>query len=332
MRLAWKIAIGIVAAIVLVGAGGFLFLLFKPDPAAELAAPGPSGTRVAENGLFGNYYPAQNAGSAHPAILVLGGSEGGLYPEVSAEAVELQKHGFNALQLAYFNAPGKGSKLERVPLEQFYTALDWLKRQPGTDPNRIGIMGYSKGAEAALLVATRYPGLKAMVLGMPSSVTWDALSMRSYIFGGISSWTQSGTDVSSLAYAKPDAQGSLLSRFTNALKGLPATSPVRLPVENYRGQILMICGGSDTLWPSCPMTEDIANRAVAKGDPRPQILAYPGAGHGVMGPVMTESDRRWRGWAALGGTIHADAEARKDNWPKIVGFFQSALNTHPTAP
>jgi dienelactone hydrolase len=330
MRIAWKIAMVIVTAIVLIGAGGFLFLLFKPNPAAELAGPGPSGLRVAENGLFGNYYPAQNAGSAHPAILVLGGSEGGLYPEVSAEAVELQKRGFNALQLAYFNAPGKGSKLERVPLEQFYTALDWLKRQPGTDPNRIGIMGYSKGAEAALLVATRYPGFKAMVLGMPSSVTWDALSMRSYIFGGISSWTQGGADVPSLAYAKPDARGSLLSRFTNALAKLPPASTDRLPVENYKGQILMICGGSDTLWPSCPMADNIANRVVAKGGPRPEILIYPDAGHGVMGPVMTESDRRWRGWAKLGGTIHADAEARRDNWPKIMEFFQGALNDRST--
>ena len=165
MRLVWKIALGVVAAVVLVGVGGFLFLLFKPDAAAELAGPGPSGVRITENGIFGNYYTAPKTGSAHPAVLVLGGSEGGLYPEVTAEAEDLQKRGFNVLQLAYFNAPGKSSKLERVPLEQFYTALDWLKRQPGTDANRIGIMGYSKGAEGALLVATRYPGLKAMVLG-----------------------------------------------------------------------------------------------------------------------------------------------------------------------
>lgn len=326
MRLIWKIAIGVVTAVVIVGAAGFLWLLVKPDRAAEMAGPGPLGVRVAANGMFGNYYPASHNGSAHPAILVLGGSEGGLYPEVAAEAEDLQKHGFSALQLAYFNAPGKGSKLERVPLEQFYTALDWLKRQPGNDPDRIGIMGYSKGAEVALLVATRYPNLKAMVLGMPSSVTWDALSMRSYLFGGISSWTQGGTDVPSLAYAKPDAQGSLLSRFSNALKGLPLTSPVRLPVENYRGQMLMICGGRDTLWPSCPMADDIANRAALKGAPRPEILLYPDAGHGVMGPVMRENDRRWRGWAKLGGTIRADAEARRDNWPKVLGFFQRTLN------
>jgi dienelactone hydrolase len=328
MRLIWKIAIAFVVVVALAGGGGFLFLLFKPNPKAEVAPPGPSGVRVAEDGLFGNYFPAPNSAATHPAILVLGGSEGGLDSEVRDEAVALQRGGFNALQLSYFNAPGKGSKLERVPLEQFYKALDWLKKQPGTDPNRIGIMGYSKGAEAALLVATRYPGLKAMVLGMPSSVTWDALSMRSYLFGGISSWTQDGKDVPSLAYAKPDDQGTLLSRFANALRDLPLTSPDRIPVERYKGRILMICGERDSLWPSCPMAQDIAARAVAQGAARPDILVYPDAGHGVMGVPMPEDDRRWRGWKPLGGTIHADAEARKDNWPKVMAFLENALPDH----
>lgn len=204
MKLFWKIALSVVAVVLLAGAGGFLWLMFKPNAPARLAAAGPTGTRVVAGNVFGNYYQGRSSSAARAAVLILGGSEGGLSSEVAAEARLLQQHGFNTLQLAYFNAPGKGSKLERVPLEQFYQALDWLKRQPGTDAERLGIVGYSKGAEAALLVATRYPRVKAIVLGMPSNVAWDALSMRSYLFGGISSWTEGGKDIPSLAYARPE--------------------------------------------------------------------------------------------------------------------------------
>lgn len=325
MRLFWKIVLGIVVALLLLAAGGFVWMLVKPNAAAKIADPGALGRRIAQDGIFGNYFPAEGMTGPRPAVLVIGGSEGGLSDEVRDEAVLLQKHGFNVLQLAYFNAPGKGSKLERVPVERFTAGLDWLKRQPSTDPARIAIMGYSKGGEAALLVATRYPGIRAAVIGMPSSVVWDALSMRSYIFGGISSWTEKGVDVPSLAYAKPDRQDDMVSRFGNALKGLPQSSPLRLPVETFSGRILLVCGASDTLWPSCPMAQDIVKRAVARGAAAPELLVYPDAGHGVMGPPMPAGDPRWRRWQRLGGTVEANAAARTDSWAKIIAFLDRAL-------
>ena len=102
--------------------------------------------------------------------------------DVREQALRLQDAGFSVLHLAYHNAPGKPAKLVNVPLEDFYRGLDWLKRQPGIDADRIGIVGYSKGAEAGLLVATRYPGIRAAVLAVDNQQPLiNVRSMSSYV-------------------------------------------------------------------------------------------------------------------------------------------------------
>jgi dipeptidyl aminopeptidase/acylaminoacyl peptidase len=47
--------------------------------------------------------------------------------------------------------------------EDIEHAVDWLKCQPGVDPGRIGVVGHSVGAAAALLAASRRSDLAAVV-------------------------------------------------------------------------------------------------------------------------------------------------------------------------
>lgn len=332
MRLRWKIAIGVAALIVLVPAGAFTWMVFfKPNGPATIAAPGPTGRRIAQDDIYANYYPSPRSGR-QPAIVVVGGSEGGLSHDVNRQALLLQKAGYNVMQLAYFNVPGKPSKLEHVPLEQFFHAFDWLKAQPEVDPAALGMSGYSKGAEAAMMTASRYPGLGAIVAGMPSSVAWGGMSARNYIFGGTSSWSLSGKDMPSLAYAPGDGTPAMLPRFVGALKTLPAHPDAAIPVERYTGKLLLICGGSDTLWPSCMMSSQIAARARKAGHGEPGLLTYPLAGHGVMGAPLLANDPIIKGFSQLGGTPRDNAAARADSWPRIVAFFDAALREQTANP
>lgn len=324
MKRRWKILIGLVVALLLIAGGFFVWMLLRPHPAAVIAAPGPTGQRIAEGDLFGNYYPAPGPGR-QPAILLLGGSEGGLGRDVQLQAMLLQRAGYNVLHLGYFNVPGKSSKLERVPLELFSGAIGWLKARPEVDPGAIGLVGYSKGAEAALLTAVRTPGIRAVVAGMPSSVAWAGMSMRSYIFGGTSSWTEGGQDVPSLAYGSGDETDNLLPRFTNALATLGAHPETIIPVERYAGRLLLVCGARDTLWPSCPMAGQIVARARGAGRPAPELLTYPDAGHGVMGAPLRPDHRLMRMWRTTGALPGADSAARLDSWPRIVAFLNAAL-------
>ena len=291
MKRGWKIALGVLGLVVVIGSGGMGWMLTQAPKPAKMVAPGPNGKRIAAEGMLANYFPAGGKGP-HPAILLLGGSEGGLAEGLRAQALLLQAAGFSTLHLAYHNAPGKSAKLVNIPLEEFYRALDWLKRQSGVDARRIAIVGYSKGAEAGLLVATRYPGIRATVLGMPSSVVWDGMSGENYLLGSFSSsWSEKGEPIAHLA---------------------------------YKGQLMLICGEAEKLWPSCPMTDQIVERARLKGAPQPIVLRYKDAGHGVAGAPRSNRDQdKWPG--KLGGTEEGNWAARADSWPKIVNFLRTEL-------
>ena len=77
------------------------------------------------------------ASGAERAVVVIGGSEGGLHER---DAVALAEEGFAALALAYFGAPGVPPVLVDVPLEYFTRALDLLEAQ-GFAPGSIGLLG-----------------------------------------------------------------------------------------------------------------------------------------------------------------------------------------------
>jgi pimeloyl-ACP methyl ester carboxylesterase len=52
-------------------------------------------------------------------------------------------------------------------------ALAWLRRQPGIDPNRIGLIGHSEGAEIAPEIAGGNPDIAFLVLLAPPGVRGD---------------------------------------------------------------------------------------------------------------------------------------------------------------
>lgn len=318
MKRRWKVALGVTGLLVAVGVGSFAWLAFADPSAAVVVDAGPSGRRIDADGLFGNYYPAAGGGR-QPAILLLGGSEGGLSKDMRAQALLLQSVGFHTLQIAYHNAPGKTARLGNVPLEDFYRGLDWLKARPEVDASRIGIVGYSKGAEAGLLVATRYPGIRAAALGMPSSVVWDGLSFKNYLFSVNSSWSEQGKPLPHVSY-----QGRRDETGVPKAPRIEADDAAVIPVEKFAGKLLLVCGGAERLWASCPMADQIVARAVAKGAAAPIVLRYPKAGHGVMGaPFVDRADAEM--WAQFGGTVTDNNAARADNWPKIVAFLKAEL-------
>ncbi len=325
MNRKWKIALGVIGGLAVFAAAAFLWMLVQPPAPARIVAPGPTGQRIDSSGIFANYFPV-SGDSKKPAILLLGGSEGGLGKDIAGQALLLQKEGFHVLQLAYHNAPGKSAKLENIPLEEFYRGLDWLKRQPGVNSERLVIVGYSKGAEAGLMVATRYPGIRALALGMPSSVVWDGMSGVNYIFGSFSSsWSEKGKPLPHVAYKGfPDKSG-LLPVFVNGLKQVDQNSAAIIPIEKFKGRVILICGQKDNVWPSCAMADQIVRRSSRLTGPRIKLLKYEDAGHGVMGAPLKNPKRRTY-WSKLGGTAAGNAEARADGWPQITEFLKEDLS------
>lgn len=315
-----RLGIGCLGAFVLILAAGGVLMVWKPwAPTIVVSEPTTGGERITEDGLLGNFYPA-DAGS--PGVLVLGGSEGGLSVPVDQEAKALQAAGFSALALSYWGAEGQSPRLELVDLDYFTTALDWLARQPAVDPDRLAAMGTSKGGEAAMLLATRHPELGAVVGFVPSNVVWPGIDLAEpwRMINIQSSWSEGGEPVPALPYGRGSGS-DLKATYDAGLDQLADHPEAAIPIEDSTAAILAVCGTQDSLWPSCRMSEALRERSKAAGGPPVRVLAYDHAGHFGVGPPVTESYPL----DELGGTVEGNRAAREDGWPQVIEFLEAQL-------
>lgn len=306
---------------------GYFVWALNQTRVCPVVAPGPTGMRIQTKTIFANYFPGRGDGR-RPALMVIGGYDGGLGGEAKREALALQAAGFGALQVGYHCADTLPNRMSRLPLERFTEAIDWLKARPEVDPGRIGIIGYSKGAEAALVLAVRRPDIRVVAAGMPSSVVWDGMSPLSYIAGGLrSTWTKRGNDVPSLPYGSwSHPRGGAYGVHSNGLRKIAEHPDAVIPVERIAAPILLICGDADIVWPSCEMSEMVKARLAQNGEAAPILLRYPQAGHGVFGPALPPGSGSARYWSMMGGTETANMAARRDSWPKTVEFLRQHLS------
>ena len=323
----WGKRIFIALGVLVLAFVGYVVWALNQTRVCPVVAPGPTGERIQTKSIFANYFPGRGEGR-RPAVVVIGGYDGGLGDEAKREALALQAAGFSALQVAYHCADTLPNKMSRLPLERFTEAIDWLRARPEVHPGRIGIIGYSKGAEAALALAVRRPDVRAVAVGMPSSVVWDGMSPLTMISGGLrSTWTEGGNDVPSLPYGSwSHPRGGTYGVHSNGLQKVAEHPEAVIPVERTAAPILLICGDADLVWPSCEMSEMIGARLLQKGKAAPVLLRYPQAGHGVFGPALPSGSDSAQYWSMMGGTETANMAARQDSWPKTVEFLRQHLS------
>ena len=290
-------------------------------PPVQVASPGETGRRITEDGLLANYFPAP--GKA-PAALVLGGAEGGLGPDWGNVAKAMQSDGFSVLQLSYFRAPGQNPRLELIPLEYFAAALRWLRRQAEVDPTRLAIVGFSKGAEAALLLAVRNPDVKAVIAAGPSGVVWPGIVWEGTTMPIGSSWSEHGKPVPHLPHVPYDATkgGTMADNFRASLAAMSKHPEAIIPVERIAGRVLLICGEDDRTFPSCPMARQIEQQLREHRRPAATVIAHKAAGHPTFGLPLPPDNPRL---TSAGGTAEGTNAARTDSWQKALAFLKTTL-------
>lgn len=292
-----------------------------PDaPASSHAAAPGQPVQVHENGLIGVWYPPA-PGAKRPAVLVLGGSEGGLAGAYYLGA-KVAAHGYAVFGPAYFGMPGLPQNLQDVPLEYLTKALDWMRAQPGVDPDRVAVYGISKGGELALLVASRHPEIKAVVAGVPSHVVWQGINLTD--FTPKSSWDENGQPMPYVPYDLSKGFSSVLALYQGSLHLVADHPDAVIPVERINGPVLLISGQDDKIWPSAEMSKQVMARLDAKGfKPLHVHLSYADAGH--VAAVPPSDDPRLKGLEALGGTPEGNAKARADSWNEVLAFLERSL-------
>lgn len=252
---------------------------------------------VRSNGVIGSLFLPPPGATAHPAVLAFGGSEGG--ESMDDTAALLASHGYPTLSLTYFEEPGLPGALADIPLEYFATAARILAAQPGVDPAHILAMGYSRGSEAALLLADKFPTLIHGAVLYASNATIG------------------------LGYPDPS-----LPAWT--LNGKPFAPHTTIPVANVSGPVLALGGGDDTVWPSWAWAPQIDEELTSAHVPSPhEAMVFPDAGH-QLGTfpylaLTTQSDQLAPGvpHAFDGGTQAGDAAAQRTGWNDVLSLLAS---------
>ena len=248
---------------------------------------------VATAGFHGSLYlPPNLAASPNtPAIVVIGGSEGGVPRPVAAG---FEAAGYPSLALGYFGEPDLPSCLCSIPLEYFAHAVAWLRSQPGFADRPVVLWGASRGGEGALVLASYQPDLFDEVIAVAPS---DQINGP---FGP-------GADQASAAWT---------------LNGQPLpAAPDPIPVSRIRVPVLLTAGGADIVWSSAVYAANVMARLDSTpGAPAHHYLAFPDAGHAMAGitPYVPYNT------AVYGGTPEANAFAAERTWPQMIAFINRA--------
>ncbi|WP_405875954.1 MULTISPECIES: acyl-CoA thioester hydrolase/BAAT C-terminal domain-containing protein [unclassified Streptomyces] len=259
------------------------------------------------------------AGGADVGVLVLAGSSGRIERE---RAGLLAQQGVGALAIRWFGGPGQPPGICEVPLETFTAAVDLL-RSGGA--RRIGILGVSKGAEAALLTAVHDPRVDVVVALSPTSRVWcnvgpghdgEHKPCRSSW-----SWREQPLPFMPLdhSWQPPHPSNGPVairgwyerSELTFAHLGPPA----EIPIEKARADLVLVAGGDDAMWPSLPFAEQLAQRRRSSGA-GVRLIARHDAGHRPRFPG--ESPAPDSPHFLYGGTPEADALLGTAAWPHIL--------------
>jgi dienelactone hydrolase len=250
----------------------------------------PTVQSVRRDGFASTLFPPSQTRPGAPAVVVIGGSDGG---EDTFTAAALAMDGYPALALGYFKEPGLPQCLCAIPLEYFARAVRWLRAQPVARNRPVVLFGVSRGAEGALLIASSEPHLvNAVVASSPSS------------------------DINGAYGGKPGPAWTF--------HGRPLPTGTLIPVSRIRVPVLLGDGGQDAVWDSVGSASAVVAELKAAHDRAPYLnLYYPGAGHGFLGypPYFPYS---WYGPnGPLGGTSQANSLAAEQSWARMITFLNN---------
>jgi dienelactone hydrolase len=278
---------------------------------------------IDEGGIVGSVF---EPGDTRGFVVVLSGSGGGV---PSGYAQRLAENGLCAFALAYFGAPGLPRALVEVPIESVERGIDFF-RDRYTDGRAVGLLGSSKGAELALVVASFLPASVGTVVAVdPSAVVWYGLDQMDRSSGMRSSWTWRGAPLAFLPFradvqpiAGPEGLRVDLC-YDLSLYDDGAIDAATIEVERCNGPLLLLSGADDHMGPSSSFAERIVERMAARGrGAAVTSVVYPGAGHAFLHrEFFANRDRSGRPIWDFGGDVESDARAAADAWPRLIAFL-----------
>jgi uncharacterized protein len=275
---------------------------------------------VIEKGIVADLFH-DGSGQPRKALVLMGGSEGGkVWSSLGTSRPRklLLDLGYTLLSLAYFKAPGLPSTLESIPLEYFEKVFAWFATQPEVISDEIALIGASKGAEAALVLGSMNPKIRAVVALSPSSVVWEGIPKKGVdvTYDRKSSWNYQGKDLPYVSNVLSSWNigtmlgtalfGTLRKQFEQALQNEEQVEKASIPVEKIQGALLLMSGKRDNMWPATQMCEQMMSRLAARGFAYPNVHIAYDAGH--QGYIQKKDC-----WKAIAGFLKDHYAPRSDH-------------------
>lgn len=296
-------------------------------------------------GFPGAMFAALPGSGRRPVVIALGGSEGGA--KSSRElALSLAARGFAVLGLPYYS-PAAWNTTERelpalprsfvdIPVDRLEQVRAWLKTRPDVDASRIALLGVSKGAEFALIAASKMKWITSVAAIVPTDVVWQgwgpdvipADSMRSsFSYAGKAlSFVPNKDFVQELAGFQTGAAVRYRRPQDKGRAAFPAAAvAARIRVEDFNGPVLVAGGIDDQMWASGMMAQNIAERR-SEAKLETVALIYTDAGHVLSGTGWNPTTQYDAGPFKTGGTPEANARAQAEVWRATIGFLKRTLD------
>lgn len=294
------------------------------------------------DGVTGRLFEGLGPGPHHGVLVLHGSGGGGGYEQDYARL--LAQHGYTALCVEYFGVPGTPDALERVPLSHFQRAIEWLTARPTVAGERVGVVGFSRGGEAALLVGAHCQQVSTVVGYVPSGYVFPAPTWMDGVEQEGPAWLLDDEPVPYLPVER--AVEVSPSGIDDVVAGDvdPSACAVRhattneleratIPVERIDGPVLVVTGEEDTIWPATELAEVAIGRLAAHDHPWPfGHLAYPDAGHAIRVPYRFTDTDDPGAEHRLGGTKAANAHAAADAWQTVLDYLQHGLRNGADSP
>lgn len=298
--------------------------------------PGVVRTDIDQEGLVGTLYqPPEAVRGDRAAVLVLGGSLGGLE---NGRAAVLASHGHPALSLAYFGMESLPDALVGIEIEYFEAAIRFMIDRDIARSGHLALMGTSRGGELVLLLASRSPDVGGVVAYVPSGVVHYGIPMggdRQRIEAGGDptyrppAWTIGGEGITGapVRFDRVDFTDTpvrLCPGFMGGLEDDVGVEAARIPLGHVTAPVIMFSTGDDQVWPS-PALARIAEKGLTSSA-QVEHIVYDDAGHNIGHPYMPSSTHSYvhplsHLELALGGTDAGDAHANADSWRRVLEFL-----------
>lgn len=292
-----------------------------------------------DDSMIGTLFYPEN-GDSLPAVVIVGGSDAGVH---ESSAALVASEGYVVLALAYFGRKGLQKGIVEIPLEYVDHAFQYLMNLRQVNQKRLGIIGFSRGSELALLYASHFPNIKSVIAIAPSAVVFSGLINMQPVER--SAWTYKNTPLpyfqaqrtkqDTFSFFKHWIQGkpySGLDVMNRIIQDEQQLEETAIPIENIRAPMMFFAGEDDHILPAVFFTkriEDLLKNHAYKEQNR--FIYYENAGHFATFPGSAPNLPQITGTTQynmrmiFGGTKKDNARAASNSWEKTVKFLNKTL-------